>query len=170
MSEQLLALDVGNTNTVVGLFAGEELLGHWRLTTQADRTADEIGMWLRQLLQWEQLSPSDLIGVAVSSVVPPMDPRLREGVRRYLNQTPFFVEPGIKTGMPLNIQPAHWPTNAVPASAAIIAAQQAGGGDIGQLVHNILKACWAEDRDIAEDAVLRDCLTAAGFEADIAGR
>jgi 2-hydroxychromene-2-carboxylate isomerase len=73
-------------------------------------------------------------------------------------------------GLPINLQPAHWPTNAVPASAAIIAAQEAGGGEMGQLVHNILKACWAEDRDIAEDAVLRDCLAAAGFEADIAGR
>ncbi len=82
MSDLLLALDVGNTNTVVGLFSGKELLGHWRLTTQADRTADEIGMWLRQLLQWEGVAPEDLIGVAVSSVVPPMDPRLREGVRR----------------------------------------------------------------------------------------
>ena len=104
MTELLLALDVGNTNTVVGLFAGVELRGHWRLTTQADRTADEIGMWLRQLLQWEQVSPADLIGVAVSSVVPPMDPRLREGIRRYLGKTPFFIEPGIKTGMPLRVE------------------------------------------------------------------
>lgn len=103
MTELLLALDVGNTNTVVGLFAGEELRGHWRLSTQADRTADEIGMWLRQLLQWEQVAPADLIGVAVASVVPPMDPRLLDGVRRYLGKTPFFVEPGIKTGMPLRV-------------------------------------------------------------------
>lgn len=103
MSELLLALDVGNTNTVVGLFSGSELRGHWRLTTQADRTADEIGMWLRQLLQWEQVAPDDLVGVAVSSVVPPMDPRLREGVHRYLGQLPFFVEPGIRTGMPLRV-------------------------------------------------------------------
>ena len=73
-------------------------------------------------------------------------------------------------GLPINLQPAHWPTNAVPASAAIIAAQEAGGGDTGQLVHNILKACWAEDRDIADEAVLADCLTAAGFDAAIAGR
>jgi type III pantothenate kinase len=103
VSELLLALDVGNTNTVVGLFAGAELQGHWRLTTQRDRTADEIGMWLRQLLQWEKVSPDDLVGVAVSSVVPPMDPRLREGVQRYLGQVPFFVEPGIRTGMPLRV-------------------------------------------------------------------
>jgi len=103
VTELLLALDVGNTNTVVGLFAGVELRGHWRLSTQADRTADEIGMWLRQLLQWEQVAPADLIGVAVASVVPPMDPRLLDGVRRYLGNTPFFIEPGIKTGMPLRV-------------------------------------------------------------------
>jgi type III pantothenate kinase len=104
VSYLLLALDVGNTNTVVGLFDGATLRGHWRLTTQAERTADEIGMWLRQLLQWEGVTPDELIGVAVSSVVPPMDPRLREGVRRYLDQTPFFVEPGIRTGMPLRVE------------------------------------------------------------------
>ena len=104
LSDLLLALDVGNTNTVVGLFDGDRLQGNWRLTTQADRTADEVGMWLRQLLQWENVEPDDLIGVAVSSVVPPMDPRLREGVRRYLGQTPFFVEPGIRTGMPLRVE------------------------------------------------------------------
>jgi type III pantothenate kinase len=103
VGDLLLALDVGNTNTVVGMFAGEELRGHWRLTTQADRTADEIGMWLRQLLQWDHVAPSDLVAVAVSSVVPPMDPRLREGVQRYLGCAPFFVEPGIRTGMPLRV-------------------------------------------------------------------
>jgi type III pantothenate kinase len=104
MDELLLALDVGNTNTVVGLFAGAELRGHWRLTTQGDRTADEVGMWLRQLLQWEQVEPGDLAAVAVASVVPPMDPRLREGIRRYLGLQPFFVEPGIRTGMPLRVE------------------------------------------------------------------
>ena len=104
MDELLLALDVGNTNTVVGLFAGSELQGHWRLTTQGDRTADEVGMWLRQLLQWERVEPGDLTAVAVASVVPPMDPRLREGIRRYLGLQPFFVEPGIRTGMPLRVE------------------------------------------------------------------
>jgi type III pantothenate kinase len=103
VSELLLALDVGNTNTVVGLFAGDVLRGNWRLTTHADRTADEIGMWLRQLLQWENVEPLDLVGVAVASVVPPMDPRLGEGIRRYLDLEPFFVVPGIRTGMPLRV-------------------------------------------------------------------
>jgi len=101
LGEFLLALDVGNTNTVVGLFEGEALRTHWRLTTHAERTADEVGIWLHQLLRWEEVDPADLAAVAVSSVVPQVDLRLNEGVKRYLNRTPFFVEPGIRTGMPL---------------------------------------------------------------------
>jgi type III pantothenate kinase len=97
----LLALDVGNTNTVVGLFEGEKLRTHWRLTTHAERTADEVGMWLHQLLRWEEVGPEELFDVAVSSVVPPMDPRLKEGVRRYLDKDAFFVEPGIRSDIPL---------------------------------------------------------------------
>ncbi len=101
MSEYLLAIDVGNTNTVVGLFQGDQLKTDWRLTTHAERTADEVGMWLLQLLEWDGVRPDDLEGVAVSSVVPPMDPRLREGVARYLGRQAFFVEPGIQSDMPL---------------------------------------------------------------------
>lgn len=104
MGELLLALDVGNTNTVVGLFAGEELRGRWRLTTHGDRTADEVGLWLLQLLGWERVRPSDLAGVAVASVVPQLDPRLAEGISRYLDREAFFVEPGIRTGMPLKVE------------------------------------------------------------------
>jgi 2-hydroxychromene-2-carboxylate isomerase len=73
-----------------------------------------------------------------------------------------------KQGMALNLQPAHWPTNAAPSSYAIIAAQDAGGGDMGKLVHGILRACWAEERDIAEDDVIRECLQAAGFDPSLA--
>ncbi len=73
-----------------------------------------------------------------------------------------------KAGMPLNLHPAHWPTNAAPSSYAIIAAQNAGGGDLGALVHSILRACWAEERDIAEDAVIKDCLDKAGFDPGLA--
>ena len=103
LQDLLLALDVGNTNTVVGLFEGDKLRTHWRLTTHAERTADEVGMWLHQLLRWEQVAPEDLVDVAVSSVVPPMDPRLKEGVQRYLDKDAFFVEPGIRSDMPLKV-------------------------------------------------------------------
>ena len=73
-----------------------------------------------------------------------------------------------KAGLPINLQPAHFPTNGAPAAYAIIAAQEAGGGDLGALAHGILRACWAEEKDIAEDGVIRDCLTAAGFDAGLA--
>jgi len=73
-----------------------------------------------------------------------------------------------KTGLPLNLHPAHFPTNPAPSSYAIIAAQKAGGGDVGRLVQGILRACWAEEKNIAEDEVIRGCLEAAGFDAGLA--
>ena len=73
-----------------------------------------------------------------------------------------------RAGMEMNIQPAHWPTNAAPSSYAIIAAQAAGGGDTGGLVQSVLRAVWAEDRDIAEDDVIQSCLKQAGFAPDLA--
>lgn len=75
-----------------------------------------------------------------------------------------------KAGLPVVVQPAHFPANAAPASYAIIAAQAAGGGDLGALVHGLMRACWAEEKNVAEDAVIRDCLTAAGFDAGLADR
>ncbi|QIE45470.1 2-hydroxychromene-2-carboxylate isomerase [Pseudohalocynthiibacter aestuariivivens] len=69
---------------------------------------------------------------------------------------------------PLNLKPAHWPTNSAPSSYAIIAAQNAGGGDLAGLVHAFGRAVWAEERDIAADDVVRDCLTSAGFDAGLA--
>lgn len=70
-------------------------------------------------------------------------------------------------GVPINLTPRHFPTNPVPASAAIISAQAAGGGDLGALVHGFLRAAWAEERDIAEDEVVREVLAAAGFDPGI---
>ncbi|MEQ6248846.1 2-hydroxychromene-2-carboxylate isomerase [Sulfitobacter sp. HNIBRBA3233] len=73
-----------------------------------------------------------------------------------------------KLGMPFNLKPAHWPTNGAPAAYAFIAAQNAGGGDLGKLAHAITRSVWADERDIAEDAVIRDCLEEAGFDAGLA--
>lgn len=72
------------------------------------------------------------------------------------------------TGLSMNMQPAHFPTNMAPSAYAIIAAQNAGGGDVGQLARLILSACWAEEKDVAEEAVIRDCLSAAGFDPALA--
>lgn len=79
-----------------------------------------------------------------------------------------------KAGLLLNAQPAHWPTNPAPASYALIGAQAAkekgAEGDLAALLHGIGRAAWAENRDIAEDEVIRDCLSAAGFDPGIADR
>lgn len=71
-------------------------------------------------------------------------------------------------GMELTLQPAHFPTNPAPAGYAIIAAQNAGGGDLGKLTQSILRACWAEEKDVADEAVIRECLAAAGFDPELA--
>lgn len=75
-----------------------------------------------------------------------------------------------RAGLPLNTAPRHWPTNPAPSSYAVIAAVKAGGGAPGDLVHALGRACWAEERDIAEDAVIREALSAAGFDPDLADR
>lgn len=72
-------------------------------------------------------------------------------------------------GQPLNLRPMFFPANPAPASFAIIAASKAGGGDIGALIHAMGRAVWAEERDIADDAVIGDCLEAAGFSRALGG-
>jgi 2-hydroxychromene-2-carboxylate isomerase len=76
----------------------------------------------------------------------------------------------IRAGKPITIQPRHFPTNPAPACYAIIAAQQAGGGDVGALVADLAAACWAREQDIAEDATIRAALSAAGFDPDLADK
>ncbi|TDT75285.1 2-hydroxychromene-2-carboxylate isomerase [Litoreibacter halocynthiae] len=74
-----------------------------------------------------------------------------------------------KLELPINLKPAYWPVNPAPSSYAIIAAQ-AAGGDVGALVHAFTRACWAEDRDIAEDSVVRDVLEKSGFDPALADK
>ena len=68
----------------------------------------------------------------------------------------------------MNFKPAHFPTNSAPSSYALIAAQNAGGGDLGALAHSFLRAVWAEEKNIAEDDVVQACLEAAGFDPSLA--
>ena len=75
-----------------------------------------------------------------------------------------------KRGMALNLKPAHFPVNPAPSSYAVIAAQKAGGSDLHGLVQGFGRAVWAEDRDISDDAVIRDVLAANGFDPKIADR
>ena len=70
--------------------------------------------------------------------------------------------------MKINLKPAHWPGNPAPSCYAIIAAQEAGGGDLGKLVHAFLRGVWAEEKDITRDDVIRDCLEQAGFDPALA--
>src|ERR1017187_510890 len=118
----LLVVDVGNTNTVLGVFAKpltdsatapksatrpapksslkyDNLVANWRVTTRASQTTDEYGVLFRNLFAMQGLEPKDIGGIVVSSVVPPLDSTLRRVCERYFNRKPLFIEPGVKTGM-----------------------------------------------------------------------
>ena len=97
----LLAIDVGNTNTVLGVYDGQRLLSHWRVETSARRTSDELGILLRQLFLASDIDPGAVSAVAVSSVVPPLQSHLGRMSERYFKTRPLFVGPGVKTGMPI---------------------------------------------------------------------
>ncbi len=99
----LLAIDVGNTNTVLGLFdeAGVRV-ADWRLTTQREQTVDEYGVLFRNLFSLRQIEVSSVTAIIVSSVVPPLDTTLKGMCERYFGQKPLFVEPGVKTGLSIH--------------------------------------------------------------------
>jgi type III pantothenate kinase len=97
----LLTLDVGNTNTVLGLYRDAELVAHWRLTTARDQTVDEYGILTRELFTLAEIDPAAVTGVIISSVVPPLNPTLEEMSERYFRVKALFIEPGVKTGMPV---------------------------------------------------------------------
>jgi len=99
----LLTIDVGNTNTVLGVFRGEELIANWRLTTARFQTVDEYGVLTRNLFSIAGLNQEMITGVIVSSVVPPMNWTLAEMSRLYLGKKALFVEPGVKTGMSVQV-------------------------------------------------------------------
>jgi len=98
----LLTIDVGNTNTVLGVYRGKELAAHWRLTTARDQTVDEYGILTRNLLSLAGIVPQGIDGVIISSVVPPLNGILAETSQRYFERTALFVEPGVRTGMPIH--------------------------------------------------------------------
>ncbi len=97
----LLAIDVGNTNTVLGVFEGTALRQQWRVETSHLRTSDEWGILTRQLFAATNLDPARVDAIAVSSVVPPLGQALEQMAQRYFGRRPLFVGPGIKTGMPI---------------------------------------------------------------------
>ena len=95
----ILAIDVGNTNFTIGVFDKEELLTTFRMTTKMQRTSDEYGIVLMELLKMNQVKPVDITDVIVSSVVPNMMHSLCSGLIKYFHIKPLVVEPGIKTGI-----------------------------------------------------------------------
>jgi type III pantothenate kinase len=103
----LLAIDIGNTNTVLALYrlatpgVPAELLADWRVTTHRSLTVDEVGIILRDLFQLRSLDIAQVTGVIVSSVVPPLDSTVRSAVELYCHVKPIFVEPGTRTGVPI---------------------------------------------------------------------
>jgi type III pantothenate kinase len=114
----LLVVDVGNTNTVLGVFARvakvasaksqgandghyELLAANWRVATNATQTVDEYGVLFRNLFAMDNIEVKGIRGIAISSVVPPLDSTLRQVCERYFNTKPLFIGPGIKTGMPV---------------------------------------------------------------------
>src|SRR5271168_4037846 len=119
----LLVLDVGNTNTVLGVFAWvaeehpdgdsddpsdasapryERLVANCRVATRQGSTVDEYGVLFRNLFSMASLEASEIRGIVISSVVPPLDPVLRQVCERYFNSKPLLIEPGVKTGMPVH--------------------------------------------------------------------
>jgi len=113
----LLVIDVGNTNTVLGVYAHEakvpagdhedphqfkRLLANWRVATSRRSTVDEYGVLFRNLFSMAGLESKGIHGIVVSSVVPPLDPVLRQVCERYFSLRPLFIEPGVKTGMPVH--------------------------------------------------------------------
>src|ERR1700735_4793903 len=114
----LFVLDVGNTNTVLGVFARapgvpsdqdsdtaphyDHLVANWRVATRQGSTADEYGVLFRNLFSMASLEAAGIHGIVISSVVPPLDPVLRQVCERYFNSKPLLIEPGVKTGMPVH--------------------------------------------------------------------
>jgi type III pantothenate kinase len=117
----LLVIDVGNTNTVLGVFARlakvqpggedvsngaryERLAAQWRVATVLNRTVDEYGVLFRSLFSMDSLDAAGIHGIVISSVVPPLDSILRQVCERYFKLKPLFIEPGVKTGMPVHYE------------------------------------------------------------------
>ena len=101
----LLVVDVGNTNTVLGLYTAppeNRLVAHWRVTTNRTSSVDEYGVLFRNLFAMQAIESREVAGIIISSVVPPIDSTLRDVCERYFHLKALFVEPGIKTGMPVH--------------------------------------------------------------------
>ncbi len=103
----LLAIDIGNTNIVLGVFADKKLLTHWRLLTEANKTEDEYGIVIYNLYHAANLDLAATDGVIISCVVPPMLNTMERLCKKYFRISPLIVGPGLKTGMPIRYDNPH---------------------------------------------------------------
>src|SRR5690606_23571104 len=100
----LLTIDVGNSDTVFGLFEGEDLLEHWRVSSKGRRTADEWAVVVQNLLHFDSLIHGDIDGIAMCCTVPMVQNEMRQMFRRHYGDVPaVIVEPGVKTGVPIRM-------------------------------------------------------------------
>ena len=99
----ILTVDIGNTETVLGIFDHDQLLGHWRLSTHPERTVDEYGLLLRALLRESNVEPGAIAGVAIASVVPPLTPAVTEACQRYLGAFTVLVDATSKLPIRLDV-------------------------------------------------------------------
>ncbi|MCF8129300.1 MAG: type III pantothenate kinase [Deltaproteobacteria bacterium] len=97
----LFCIDIGNTNIVLGVTQKDQILHHWRIRTEKEITADELGILVGNFFQWEGLGFKDIKNTIVSCVVPPLLNTVEEFARRYFHVEPVIVGPGLKTGMPI---------------------------------------------------------------------
>jgi type III pantothenate kinase len=95
----ILAIDVGNTSTILGVYEGEKLIAYWRIGTDKEKTSDEIGMLFINLFNHEKLSPARIKDVIIASVVPPIMYSLEHAIRKYFRVEPMIIGPGTKTGI-----------------------------------------------------------------------
>jgi len=95
----LMTIDIGNTNISIGVYQGEVLGPRWRVSTDHNRMPDEYGLQFDGLLAHENLSPADISGICLASVVPPLNGIFLQACRKYLNEDPLVVDAGIKTGV-----------------------------------------------------------------------
>lgn len=100
----LLVIDVGNSNIVLGIYRGRELLYHWRISSNRNQTEDEYGMIVRNLLQSAEVNFKQIEGVILSSVVPPLIYPLEKMCRKYIHHEPLIVGPGTKTGLNIKVE------------------------------------------------------------------
>src|SRR5215470_11063588 len=99
----LLVIEVGNTNTKIGVYDGPRLLVSWRLTSRREQTADEYGLFIETLLRTRGFAQTAITGVAISNVVPPVQQTLEWMAEQYFGVAPFTVEPGVTPTLPLRV-------------------------------------------------------------------